>query len=765
MADGDDTQVNGRARITGRSAGTIRWEQGEDGIVVLTLDDPNQSANTMNADYIASMGATVERLEAEKDDITGVVITSAKKTFFAGGDLNDLKRVRPEHAAEFARGIREVKGQLRRLETLGIPVAAAINGAALGGGLEIALATHHRVMLDDPKAKLGFPEVKLGLLPGAGGVVRTVRMFGIVDALMNLLMQGQEVRAAKAKEMGLVDEVVASAQELVPAAKAWVAAAAQSGEPTVQRWDAKGYKIPGGTPSNPKLAQNLPAFPASLRKQLKGANYPAPHHIMAAAVEGAQVDFDTAIEIEGRYFTDLATGQVAKNMIQAFFFDLQQVSGDRGRPEGLERFQPAKAVVLGAGMMGAAIAYVCAKAGIEVVLKDVSQEAAEKGKGYSAGLLEKAVARGRSTEQQAQELLARITPTDDPAAAAGAELVIEAVFEDPALKAKVFAEIEPHIAGDALLGSNTSTLPITELAEGVTRPEDFIGLHFFSPVDKMPLLEIIKGEKTSEETLHRALDVARLIRKTPIVVNDSRGFFTSRVIGTFINEGVGMLLEGVPAATIEQASGQAGYPAPVLQLSDELNLNLARKIRDATRAAVEAEGGTFEERASFQVVDRLLERGRGGKLAGAGYYDYEDGKRVGLWKGLRELFPPIEDPSKLSLKDLEERMLFVESLETVKCLDEGVIETAADANIGSIFGIGFPGWTGGVLQYIDGYERPSELGAPPPGTATTGPAGFIARARELAERYGERFEPPASLVELAESGKLYSEREAALASA
>jgi 3-hydroxyacyl-CoA dehydrogenase/enoyl-CoA hydratase/3-hydroxybutyryl-CoA epimerase len=765
MADGNDTQGNGRARITGTGTSTIRWDQGEDGIVLLTLDDPNQSANTMNADYIASMGATVERLEAEKDDVKGVVITSAKKTFFAGGDLNDLKRVTPEHAAEFADGIREVKAQLRRLETLGIPVAAAINGAALGGGLEIALATHHRVMLDDPKVKLGFPEVKLGLLPGGGGVVRTVRMFGIVDALMNLLMQGQEVRAAKAKEMGLVDEVVGSVEELVPAARAWVAKAAESGEPTVQPWDVKGYKIPGGTPSNPKLAQNLPAFPANLRKQLKGANYPAPHHIMAAAVEGAQVDFDTAIEIEGRYFTDLATGQVAKNMIQAFFFDLQQVSGDRGRPEGLERFRPTKAVVLGAGMMGAAIAYVCAKAGIEVVLKDVSQEAAEKGKGYSQGLLEKAVSRGRSTEQQAQELLARITPTDDPAQAAGADLVIEAVFEDPALKAKVFAEIEPHLAEGALLASNTSTLPITELAEGVTRPDEFIGLHFFSPVDKMPLLEIIKGEKTNEETLHRALDVARLIKKTPIVANDSRGFFTSRVIGTFINEGVGMLLEGVPAASIEQASSQAGYPAPVLQLSDELNLNLARKIRDATKAAVEAEGGTFEDRASFKVVDALLEQGRGGKLAGAGYYDYEDGKRTGLWKGLRELFPPIEDPSTLSLKDLEERMLFVESLETVKCLDEGVIETTADANIGSIFGIGFPGWTGGVLQYIDGYERPAELGEPAAGTPTRGPAGFVARARELAERYGERFEPPSSLIELAESGGLYSEREAALASA
>ena len=723
-------------------ADTIKWEQDSDGIVVLTLDDPNQSANTMNRDYAESMAATIDRLEAEKDSITGVVITSAKKTFFAGGDLNDLRAAGPDDAPQLAEMVRAGKKQLRRLETLGKPVVAAINGAALGGGLEICLACHYRVALDDPKVKLGFPEVKLGLLPGAGGVVRSVRMFGIVDALMNLLMQGQEVRSGKALEMGLVGELVATRDELVPAAKAWIKAQ-PTDEPTVQPWDVKGYKMPGGTPSNPKLAQNLPAFPANLRKQLKGANYPAPHHIMAAAVEGAQVDFDNASEIEGRYFVDLLTSQVAKNMIQAFFFDLQRVNGDRDRPEGIEPFQAKKVVVLGAGMMGAAIAYVCAKAGIEVVLKDVSQEAADKGKSYSAALLEKAVSRGRSTQEQADELLARITPTDDPAKADGADLVIEAVFEDPAVKAQVFAEIEPHLADGALLGSNTSTLPITGLAEGVSRPDEFIGLHFFSPVDKMPLLEIIKGEKTSDETLYRALDVAKQIKKIPIVVNDSRGFFTSRVIGTFINEGVGMLLEGIPAASIEQASNQAGYPAPVLQLSDELNLRLAKKIRDATKAAIEAEGGVFEDRASFGVVDKMLDANRAGKLEGAGYYEYEDGKRTRLWPGLKEMFPETDDPASISLKDLEERMLFAEAIETVKCLDEGVIESVADANIGSIFGIGFPGWTGGVLQYINGYEG--------------GVPGFVERARELAAKYGERFEPPASLVEKAERGEIYSD--------
>ena len=710
---------------------TIRWERDDDGVVILTLDDPSQSANTMNAAYAASIKATVDRLESEREEITGVIITSAKKTFFAGGDLHDLRAATREQAEEISGFVRENKAVLRRLETLGKPVVAVVSGSALGGGLEIMLASHHRIVVDDAKIQLGFPEVQLGLLPGAGGVTRTVRMLGIVNAMMSLLLQGQRVRPQKGKEIGIVDELVATPEELIPAAKKWIARNPEA----VQPWDVKGYKIPGGTPSTPSLAQNLPAFPANLRKQLKGANYPAPHHIMAAAVEGAQVDFDNASEIEGRYFVDLVTSQVAKNMIQAFFFDLQRATGDRGRSAEIEQFESKKAVVLGAGMMGAAIAYVCAKAGIDVVLKDVSREAAEKGKGYSKRLVEKAVERGRSTQEQADQLLARITPTDDPAEAAGADMVIEAVFEDPGVKAQVFAEIEPHLASDALLGSNTSTLPITGLAEGVSRP-----------ADKMPLLEIIKGEATSEETLYRALDFAKQIKKTPIVVNDSRGFFTSRVIGTFINEGIAMLLEGVPAATIEQASSQAGYPAPVLQLSDELNLKLMRKIRDAAKAAAAGDGGPWAGHPAEAVIDRMLDEGRPGRLEGAGFYEYEDGKRTRLWPGLRDAFPPVKDPSSLSLRDLEERMLVIEAIESVKCLDEGVIESVADANIGSIFGIGFPGWSGGVLQYINAYEG--------------GLSGFVARARELAGAYGERFEPPASLVEKAERGEIYTDEEA-----
>jgi 3-hydroxyacyl-CoA dehydrogenase/enoyl-CoA hydratase/3-hydroxybutyryl-CoA epimerase len=696
----------------------------------------------MNADYGRSMAAAVERLEAEKDDITGVVITSAKKTFFAGGDLRDLKKMTRDDVDEVSRFVREGKALLRRLETFGRPVAAAINGAALGGGLEITLACHHRVALDDPKVQLGFPEVQLGLLPGAGGVVRSVRMVGIVDALMQWLLQGTRHRPAKAKELGFVDELVSSPEELVPTAKAWITA--QGEDFAGQPWDQKGYKIPGGTPATPKLAMNLPAFPANLRKQLKGANYPAPHHIMAAAVEGAQVDVDTAMEIEGRYFVDLVCGQISKNMIQAFFFDLQAVSGDRGRPESIEPWQASKVVVLGAGMMGAAIAYVCAKAGMEVVLKDVDQAAADRGKGYSEQLVTKGVQRGKTTQEKGDKLLSLITATTDPAAAQGADLVIEAVFEDPSIKAQVYAEIEPYLADGALFGSNTSTLPITQLAEHVSDPTKFIGLHFFSPVDKMPLLEIIKGEQTSDEAVYRALDVAKHIRKTPIIVNDSRGFFTSRVIATFINEGIAMLTEGVPAPTIEQASSQAGYPAPVLQLSDELNLKLLNKIAAAADAAGDPDFANFRSSGALPVLGRMLDEfHRPGKLEGRGFYEYAEGKRTGLWSGLREAFPPVADPSAISLKNLEERMLFIEAIETVKCLDEGVIESVADANIGSIMGIGFPGWTGGVLQYINGYDG--------------GLAGFVARARELAATYGDRFQPPASLVEKAQRGEVYSD--------
>lgn len=711
---------------------TIKWDKDADGIVTLTLDDPTGSANVMNEHYKESMHNAVERLVAEKDSITGVVITSAKKTFFAGGDLKGLIQIGPENAEEAFAEVEAIKADLRKLETLGKPVVAAINGAALGGGLEIALACHHRIAADVKGVQIGLPEVTLGLLPGGGGVTRTVRMFGIQKAFMEILSQGTRFKPAKAKEIGLIDELVGSVEELVPAAKAWIKANPDAG---VQPWDTKGYKMPGGTPASPSLAGILPSFPALLKKQLKGAPMPAPRAILCAAVEGAMVDFDTASRIESRYFTELVTGQVAKNMIQAFFFDLQTINGGGSRPDNIPASRPTKVGVLGAGMMGAGIAYVSAKAGFEVVLKDVTLEAAQRGKGYSEKLEAKAVERGRTTQEKSQALLDRIKPTADVADLAGVDFVIEAVFENSELKHKVFGEIEDIVAPNAILGSNTSTLPITGLATAVKRQEDFIGIHFFSPVDKMPLVEIIKGEKTSDEALARVFDYVLAIGKTPIVVNDSRGFYTSRVIGTFGNEALAMLGEGVEPASIERAGGMAGYPAAPLQLSDELNLELMQKIATETRKATEAEGKTYEPHPAEAVVNKMVELGRSGKLKGAGFYEYADGKRVGLWPGLRELFN--SGSTQIPLQDIIDRMLFAEALETQKCLDEGVITSTADANIGSIMGIGYPAWTGGTAQFIQGYQ--GELG--------TGKAAFVARARQLAERYGDRFNPPASLLD------------------
>ena len=706
---------------------TITWDKDADGIVTLTLDDPTGSANVMNEHYQESMHKAVERLVAEKDSITGVVITSAKKTFMAGGDLKGMITIGPENAGEAFAMVENVKRDLRTLETLGKPVVAAINGAALGGGLEIALACHHRIAADVKGSQIGLPEVSLGLLPGGGGVTRTVRMLGIQNAFVSVLSQGTRFKPAQAKELGLIDEVLPTIDELVPAAKAWIKA---NPEAHTQPWDAKGYKMPGGTPASPALAAILPSFPALLRKQLKGAPMPAPRAILSAAVEGAQVDFDTASRIESRYFTELVTGHVAKNMIQAFFFDMQAINSGASRPEGIGKTPIKKIGVLGAGMMGAGIAYVSAKAGFDVVLKDVTIEAANKGKAYSEKIEAKALERGKTTPEKSKTLLDRITATADAKDFAGVDFVIEAVFESQELKHKVFGEIEDIVEPNAVLGSNTSTLPITGLATGVKRQDDFIGIHFFSPVDKMPLVEIIKGEKTSDDALARVFDYTLAIGKTPIVVNDSRGFYTSRVIGTFINEALAMLGEGVEPASIEHAGTQAGYPAPPLQLSDELNMELMHKIAVASRKGIEDAGGTYSPHPAEAVVEKMIDAGRPSRLSGAGFYEYTDGKRTNLWPGLRDTFK--SGSSTPPLQDMIDRMLFAEALETQKCFDEGVITTTADANIGSIMGIGFPPWTGGAAQYITGY----------PG----GKAAFVARAKELAARYGDRFNPPASLL-------------------
>ena len=681
----------------------------------------------MNEHYKESMHKAVQRLVAEKDSITGVVVTSAKKTFFAGGDLKAMINAGPENAGEIFAEVEEIKRDLRALETLGKPVVAAINGAALGGGLEIALACHRRIAADVKGSAIGLPEVSLGLLPGGGGVARTVRMFGIQNAFVNVLSQGTRFSPKKAKDAGLVDELVDTAADVVPAAKAWIKA---NPEAHTQPWDAKGYKMPGGTPASPALAAILPSFPSLLRTQLKGAPMPAPRAILAAAVEGAQVDFDTATRIESRYFTELVTGPVAKNMIQAFFFDMAAINAGGSRPEGIGKTPITKIGVIGAGMMGAGIAYVSAKSGFDVVLKDVTIEAANKGKAYSEKIEAKALERGKTTAEKSATLLGRITPTADAKDFAGVDFVIEAVFESQELKHKVFGEIEDIVEPNAVLGSNTSTLPITGLATGVKRQEDFIGIHFFSPVDKMPLVEIIKGEKTSDDALARVFDSTLAIGKTPIVVNDSRGFYTSRVIGTFINEALAMLGEGVEPASIEHAGTQAGYPAPPLQLSDELNMELMHKIAVATRKGVEDAGRVHVPHPAEAVVEKMIALGRPSRLSGAGFYAYTDGKRTQLWPGLRAEFK--SGSSTPPLQDMIDRMLFAEALETQKCFDEGVITTTADANIGSIMGIGFPPWTGGAAQYITGY----------PG----GKTAFVARAKELAARYGDRFTPPASLL-------------------
>jgi len=717
----------------------VQYDIDADGIVTLTLDDPNQSANTMNDLYASSMKAAVERLYAEQDNITGVVVASAKKTFFAGGDLKKMMPVRAEHAAEIMVQIESMKDVLRKLETFPKPVVAAINGAALGGGLEIALATNHRIAVEG-KYGIGLPEVKLGLLPGGGGVTRTVRMFGLMKALMEILGTGAEFKPAAAQEMGLVDEVVATPEELVPAAKAWIKA---NPEEIAQPWDKPGYKIPGGTPSSPSLAAFLPAFAPLLRKQMKQADFHAPKAILSAAVEGMQVDFETATRIESRYFTSLVTSQQAKNMIQAFFFDLGSINSGALRPDGFEKYLPKKTVVLGAGMMGAGIAYVLARAGVEVVLKDVSIEAAEKGKAYTANLNEKAVSRGKLSAERSAEILARITPTIDPADAQGADCVVEAVFEDVALKQKVFNEVIPFLAPDALLCSNTSTLPITELAKGIEGTDAarrFIGLHFFSPVDKMPLVEIIKGAETSDEALAKAYDITLGIKKTPMIAHDSRGFYTSRVIGTQIEEGLALLLEGQQPYAIERAATQAGYPVGPLQIADELNMELMVKIAKTTREAA----GITELTVTEQVCGRMIEAGRPSKLKGAGFYEYVDGKRTSIWADLATLFPIAEE--QYPMQDLKDRMMFREAIETAKTFEEGVVTSAAHANIGSIFGIGFPPATGGAAQFITGYDAPD---------GTYGIEAFIKRADELADKYGEQLRPTQYLRDMAAKGETF----------
>ncbi|WP_426113428.1 3-hydroxyacyl-CoA dehydrogenase NAD-binding domain-containing protein [Pseudomonas sp. DSP3-2-2] len=710
----------------------IRYEKGQDQIVILTIDMPGQSANTMNAVYRDAMAATVARLQDEHTSIAGVIITSAKPTFFAGGDLNELILVGKDRAQWFQAMVTELKAQLRSLETLGKPVVAAINGAALGGGWEICLACHHRIALNAGNVRIGLPEVTLGLLPGAGGVVRMVRTLGLEKALPYLL-EGKKLGVQQAIQAGLIDQLAANSDEMLAMARQWIIANPAPRQP----WDMPGYQLPGGTPAQPNVAQMLAIAPSILRNKTQGC-YPAPEKILCAAVEGAQVNFDTALAIETRYFTELVTDQIAKNMIGTFWFQLNAINAGSSRPKGPPAFTTRKVGVLGAGMMGAGIAYVCASAGIAVVMKDVNFAAAQKGKEHSAKLLDKQVAAGRMDAQKREAILARIHPTGRDSDLEGCDLIIEAVFEDRELKARVCAAAEQFALQNAVIASNTSTLPITGLAQAISRPERFIGLHFFSPVDKMQLVEIIKGERTSAATLARAFDFVLQIKKIPIVVADGRGFFTSRVFATFTHEGIAMLGEGISAAMIENEARKAGMPVGPLAVSDEVSLSLMSHIRQQALKDLTAEGKSVPQHPAFAVVDLLVnEYKRVGKAAGAGFYDYPEGASKQLWPELKSRFEQAH--VQISGQDVRDRLLFVQAIETVRCLEEGVLLSVADANIGSIFGIGFAGWTGGALQFINQY----------------GIKEFVARARYLAGRYGERFEPPALLLEMAVKGELF----------
>ncbi|WP_168379548.1 3-hydroxyacyl-CoA dehydrogenase NAD-binding domain-containing protein [Acinetobacter cumulans] len=694
----------------------IQFEKNADNIVILTLDSPNQSANTMNADFRTALAETLDKLQAD-ENIAGIIFRSNKKTFFAGGDLDELIQATPEHATEFFNMIEEMKAKLRYIETRGIPVVAALNGTALGGGWELALGCHYRIALNDAKAKFGLPEVTLGLLPGGGGIVRMVRLLGLQNAFP-LLMEGKQIGVDKAKSLGLIQDTANDLEELMDKAIAWVKANPKSQQP----FDVKGYKIPGGTPSSPAVAQMLAIAPAMLRDKTKGC-YPAPEAIMSAAVEGAQVDVDTALTIESRYFTYLATGQISKNMIGTFWHGLNAIKSGASRPKDVAKWQATKVGILGAGMMGAGIAYATASKGIAVVLKDVSLEAAEKGKAYSQKLLDKKVSQGRLSAEKRDQVLGLIHATANAADLQGCDLIIEAVFENVELKAKVTQETETYLADGGIFASNTSTLPISGLANVSQDQAKFIGLHFFSPVDKMQLVEIIKGKNTSAETLAKAYDYVQQIGKTPIVVNDSRGFFTSRVFGTFVQEGLRLLSEGVHPARIEMAALKAGMPVGPLAIQDEVSLTLSEHVAAETRKALQAEGKDLPRSGVDDVIQTMIhEFGRKGKAAGAGFYEYPEGGKKHLWEGLSKW----QKDNAISKQEMIDRFLFVQSLDTLRCLEEGVLESTVDGNVGSIFGIGFAPWTGGALQFLNQYGLEKAL----------------LRANTLEAKYGERFKAP-----------------------
>ncbi|GAB3097292.1 3-hydroxyacyl-CoA dehydrogenase [Aestuariicella hydrocarbonica] len=710
------------------------YEKDTDGIVTVTMD-MDGPVNAMNSQYRDAMQNTVAKLETETD-LTGVVLASAKSTFFAGGDLRELSSVaKGQEEQQFRMIDDDIKAPLRRLEKLGVPVVAAINGAALGGGLEICLACHYRLALNTPKVLIGLPEVTLGLLPGGGGVVRSIHMLGLEKALP-LLLEGTRLNAAKALEVGYVDALVDDADALITSAKAWIK---DHPSACTQPWDRKGHTIPGGNASNPAVRNLLSVAPAMTLKKTRGL-LPAPERILAVAGDTMSVDFDTALRIESRGLAFLITTPAAKNIITAGFFQMNSVNGGAARPKDVEPGKVKKVGILGAGMMGQGIAFSSAMAGIEVVLKDLSLDAAEQGKAYTARLLDKQIQRGRKTEDDKNTVLGLIKATDSYTDLKGCDLIIEAVFENIELKNNVTKEAEGYLTENGVYGSNTSTLPISQLAEASAKPENFIGIHFFSPVDKMPLVEIICGDKTSDTTLARAFDYARQIRKTAIVVNDSLGFFTSRVFGTYLDEGARLLTEGHDPVLIDAMGKQVGMPVGPLTVQDEVSQELTRKAA-ATHRDMGVLGSNSDCAVNIDLCETMVSQfGRGGRYHGGGYYEYaEDGSKT-VWPKLYELY--YNANASVPHQDMKERLLFRQVIESLKCLQEGVLRSVAEGNVGSLLGIGAPAWTGGFLQFVNTYEHHQD----------TGPAAFVARAKELAERYGDRFTPPAIAVEKASAG-------------
>ena len=713
----------------------IRLERDAEGIVELIFDQQGKTVNVMGDEYAEAMPRALDELEA-MDDLRGVYVRSGKPgQFFAGGDITAMMEMDLDPpAGERQRMFEELlkaKEPLARLERLGVPVAVGINGPALGGGYEIALACHHRIALDSNKVKIGLPEAMLGLMPGAGGVVRMVRMLGMQEAL-TLISQGKQLVASKALDKGLVHELAADEEEMARKAKAWILANAEAKQP----WEKAGYEIPGGVPGD-DATQGLTYFgPVNVMNQTKG-NMTAPQVIIAAVIDTARVDYETAHKVEARYFQRLLLDQVSRNMMTTFFVQMNALDAGASRPAGIDKTEVKTLGILGAGVMGAGIAFAAAKAGIEVVLKDLTQENADKGKAYAATACEKS---RRIDEAQAQDILARIHPTAEVNDLAACDLVIEAVFENREVKATVTRETEAVLGERAVFASNTSALPITELAEASVRPQNFIGMHFFSPAERMPLVEIITGEKTSDEALARAFDLAQKLGKKPIVVKDAPGFFTTRVIGQTISQGQRMLAEGVNPALIENAAAFNGSPMGPLETLDSISLETAYHASQQQKADAETAGESWQPGPESEVIRIMVEDAeRVGQAKGAGFYDYDQqGKKVKTWSGLKELFAP-QGYSDIPYQDVKDRLLFPQVLEAIRIMEEGVLSSVGDGNIGSIMGIGFPPHTGGVYQCVNAY----------------GVQAFADRAAELAEKYGEAFEPPQLLLDMASEGRVF----------